>query len=278
MKKTIAAVATAAAISIAAPAFAADLPMKAAPYVPPPVWTWTGFYVGGFVGAGWGETESAITSINISPPPTTVFAGNLPFNQNSRSGFLGGGQAGYNWQTGLIVLGVEADIAGLDVKGTDPCALISALTCTTRSNWLATVSGRVGAVILDRGLIYVKGGGAWLNSDHSVNLPTITTPPGFPFSGASLTSASSTTTGWLLGFGTEWMITRNWTAFIEYDYMDFRDNFGGNNGNNVHFTINPALTTPFAVSANANIKQTLSVAKVGVNYKFDWGGGVVAKY
>jgi outer membrane immunogenic protein len=276
MRKTIAAAATAISLA-AAPAFAADLPMKAAPYVPPPVWTWTGFYIGGFVGAGWGETESAVTSINVSPPIGTVFTGNVPFNQNSRSGVLGGGQAGYNWQTGLIVLGVEADIAGLDVKGTDPCALISALTCTTQSHWLATVSGRLGAVILDRGLIYVKGGGAWMNSGHSVNFPVIG-GAAFPFNGASLTSANSTTSGWLLGFGTEWMITRNWTAFIEYDYMDFRDNFGGNNGNNVNFLINPALTTPFAVNVNANIKQTLSVAKVGVNYKFDWGSGVVAKY
>src|ERR1700759_4760268 len=128
MRKTIAAVA--AAITLAsAPAFAADLPMKAAPMMPAAVWSWTGFYIGAHVGAGWGETESTITNIRASAPGIAAVSLplNLTFNQNSRSGFLGGGQIGYNWQSGPIVFGVQADGAGLDVKGTDPCLVV--LTC-----------------------------------------------------------------------------------------------------------------------------------------------------
>jgi outer membrane immunogenic protein len=259
MRKTIAAVAT--AISLAsAPAFAADLPMKAAP-MPAPVWSWTGFYIGGHVGAGWGQDETNINSISATPPGITVPL-NLAFNQNSRSGFLGGGQAGFNWQAGWFVFGVQADIAGLDVKGTDPCLVI--LTCTSKSDWLATATGRIGAVVLDRGLVYVKGGGAWLDTNHT---SAITIVPGIP----QLANHSFTNDGWLVGMGTEWMITNNWTAFVELDYMRF-DN------KSITFPLNPALTGPIAVRFNTSETQTLAIAKVGVNYKFGWGNSVVAKY
>jgi outer membrane immunogenic protein len=234
--------------------YAADLPVKAL-LSPAPVWSWTGFYGGVHVGAGWGTTESTLTSFSATPPGI-VFPLNVPFSQNSRSGFLGGGQVGYNWQSGWAVFGVQGDIAGLDVKGTTTCLVV--LGCTTESKWLATVTGRLGAVVLDRGLVYVKGGGAWMNSDHSV------TTPGFgPVPAASLTSVNSTAFGWTLGFGTEWMITRNWTAFVEYDYIEF-------DKKNERFPIN-TFGIPATVNVNADLLNKLSVAKVGVNYKFDWG-------
>ena len=92
MKTILTAVAAAAFLS--SPVFAADLPMKAAP-MPAPVWSWTGFYIGGFAGAGWGETESTVTGFSAAIPGVPGIAGmtSVPFNQNSRSGFLGGGAA-----------------------------------------------------------------------------------------------------------------------------------------------------------------------------------------
>jgi outer membrane immunogenic protein len=194
--------------------------------------------------------------------------------QNSRSGFLGGAQAGYNWQSGWAVFGVQADIAGADIKGTVPCLVV--LSCTGTSNWLATASGRVGAVVLDRGLVYVKGGAAWLNTKHAANLPNLAglLPPGTP---SELTSKESNTWGWMLGMGTEWMITRNWTAFIEYDYIEFEKK-------NEAFPLNPALLAGLgappgaSVTFNTDLKNRLSIAKVGVNYKFDWGTPVAARY
>ena len=78
-------------------ASAADLAVKTRPYVPPEVWSWTGFYVGGHVGAGWGTTESTLTQFAVPVLPL-VAPINLALSQNSRSGFLGGAQAGYNWQ------------------------------------------------------------------------------------------------------------------------------------------------------------------------------------
>jgi outer membrane immunogenic protein len=94
---------------------AADLAYKAAPA---PVWSWTGFYVGAHAGAGWGTTETTLTS--ISAPGVAPVAIGLPLAQNSRSGFLGGGQVGYNYQSGWAVFGIQGDIAGMDVKGTTP--------------------------------------------------------------------------------------------------------------------------------------------------------------
>ena len=74
----------------------------------------------------------------------------------------------------------------------------------------------------------------------------------------------------LLGFGTEWMITRNWTAFVEYNCIEF-------DKKNERFPINPLIAGP-GVAFNADLTNKLSLAKVGVNYKFDWGTPVVAKY
>ena len=266
MKKSVAAIAAAISIATASSSFAADLAVKAAP-PPLPVWTWTGFYIGVHVGAGWGETEETVTAFSA---PAALISGvaSFPFNQNSRSGFLGGGQLGYNWQSGLFVFGVQGDIAGMDVTGTDPCLIF--LSCRDNSNWLASVTGRIGAVVLDRGLVYAKGGAAWMNTTHTISLPSVlvNTPGGAvsllgPNSGAQLASHDSTPWGWTLGFGTEWMTTRNWTAFVESDYYRF-------DRQNVNFPLNPiVLGTP--VSVSADIKNTLSIAKVGVNYKFDWG-------
>jgi outer membrane immunogenic protein len=256
LKKTLGLLASAAMVLGASQmASAADLApryTKAAPVVD--VWNWTGFYIGGHVGAGWGTSESTITGASVASVGALNF--NLPFSQNSRSGFLGGAQAGYNWQSGWAVFGVQADIAGMGVEGTAPCLVI--LSCTNKSDWLATASGRIGAVVADRGLIYAKGGAAWMNTNGTVNFPNLGTAiPGLP---NQLTSQDSTQWGWLVGMGVEYMIARNWTAFIEYDYIGFEKK-------NEAFNLNLGSGLP-GVTVNADIQNKLSIAKVGVNYKF----------
>jgi outer membrane immunogenic protein len=168
-------------------------------------------------------------------------------------------QAGYNWQSGWAVIGVQADFAGLDVKGTVPCIVV--LSCTTKNDWLATVSGRFGGVVADRALIYAKGGAAWMNSTNSVNLPNIAGP----VAGQTLTSTESTAFGWLVGLGAEYVITRNWTAFIEYNYIEFD---AKNAASNVNLGALAGFGLPPSATVNADFKNKLSTAKVGVNYKF----------
>lgn len=252
MKTTLAA---AAAILIASTAAgsAADLATKAPYMAPASAWNWTGFYVGGHVGAGWGTTESTLDTIAAPGTPLTVVG--LPVAQNSRSGFLGGGQAGYNFQSGWAVFGIQGDIAGLDVNGTTPCLVT--FSCTAKSHWLATATGRIGGLVADKTLIYVKGGGAWLNTTHTFSVPAVGIGGGF--GGLAGTSADSNTFGWLLGLGAEYAFTRNWSAFIEYDYIGF-------DSKSIAFN----LTVPGAgtAAANVSIVNKLSIAKVGANYKF----------
>ena len=84
-----------------------------------------------------------------------------------------------------------------------------------------------------------------------------------------LTSLSSDTFGWTLGFGTEWMITRNWTAFVHYNHVE-------STRKNERFPIN-TFGAPFTVNVNADLTNKMSIAKVGLNYKFDWGKQPVVK-
>jgi outer membrane immunogenic protein len=259
MKKLVLSTAGLLALCISS-AFAADLPMKAPP-APLPVWTWTGFYVGVNGGAGWGTTETTLTS--ISAPGLGAVAANFPVAQNSRSGFLGGGQIGYNYQSGWAVFGVQADIDGLDVKGTTPCIVV--LSCTSKSDWLATVSGRIGGVIADKTLVYVKGGAAWLNTTQSLNVPSLGGIGGIGglggVAGLGSASAESTALGGLLGMGVEYAFSPNWSAFIEYDYVEFQKT-------NVSLPLTALAGAGTAVNANLSVLNKLSIAKVGVNYKF----------
>ncbi len=221
-------------------ALAADMAVKAPMYAPAPAYSWTGFYVGAHVGGSWGTTDAALDPGLFGP-----FS--IPLGSGTTNGLLGGGQIGYNYQVGGFVLGVQGDIAAIDNKGSvhpifffGPASLASA-----KSNWLATVTGRVGGVVLDKILVYVKGGGAWLNRDYSL------TDPGFPIS----VSQNNTRFGWTLGLGTEYAFNRNWTGFVEYDYLDF-----GNKS--------IAFTNPFVAPVPVTIGDRLHVVKAGVNYKF----------
>ena len=251
LNKIFVACAAATAGVLSASAYAADLPMKAMP-APEPIWTWTGFYIGAHAGAGWGTTETTLSSISGPGIPTTPV--NLPLAQNSRSGFLGGGQVGYNYQSGWAVFGIQGDIAGMDVKGTTPC--LEVISCTSKSHWLATVTGRFGGVVADRTLLYIKGGGAWMHTDQSATVSAGLGGLGLGGAGA-LTSASSTSAGWLLGMGVEYAFARNWTGFLEYNYIEFQSK-------NVAFSVTAA---PGDV-INASVVNKLSIAKVGVNYRF----------
>ena len=265
-----------------ATAFAADLPMKAPMFAPAPVFSWTGFYVGGHVGAGWGTTESNIdvgrtlVSNGIDPVALALV---LPLAQTQMNGFLGGIQAGYNWQSGLIVFGIEGDFSGADIKGNSPCLLI--LNCSSKVRWTADITGRLGATVGDRGLLYVKGGAAWINRKYSVgNSVGVSFLDGegdtVNLFGAVHGSVTDTRLGALLGTGIEYSVTRNWSVKLEYDYMDFGDHneivpFVASGGFS-HVGANGGPTSTgsgsFPFNVNMNLRDQVHTVKVGANYHF----------
>jgi outer membrane immunogenic protein len=234
MKKLL--LATAALAIMATAASAADLPQRQvapAPYVPVvPAFTWTGFYLG--LNAGYAFSNS--DKINFSD--TTPFAGSI---KASRDGFIGGAQAGYNWQFGQMVVGAETDIQYTDLKKR---GFLGADSARLDTSYLGTVRARLGFVPMDRALLYVTGGLAY----GDTKLEAFNAGLGV---GAS---KRDTNVGWTLGAGVEYAITNNITTKLEYLYYDLGDSklaFG--NGVN---------TASYKANNNG------SIIRAGLNYKF----------
>jgi outer membrane immunogenic protein len=214
---------------------AADLPPPPmpAPVAPvayaPPVYNWTGFYVGGHIGGGYAASSW-----------TDAFTGaNDTFN--SGAGFLGGAQLGGNMQFNAFVLGLEGDFSWADLKGSGTDSIGD--TINTNTQWTSTVTGRIGAAF-DRLLVYGKGGLALAEDQSSLT----------DFAG-NTSSTSLTRTGWTAGAGLEYALTNNWSAKIEYDYLAF-------GSQPLNFTT-PVLGT---VTSNANLN--VSEVKAGLNFHF----------
>ena len=276
MNKLFATVALAALF--AAPAMAADMPVKAPRYaVPPPVVTsWSGFYVGGHFGGGWGTKDWNQTRVDVSVSgdlgnffgPGTIFT-NLP-TAVTVDGFHGGIQGGYRLQSGIWVFGVEGSIAGADIKGE---AICFDLVCSSKIDWLATLTGQVG-LALERALLYVKGGAAWVHDKHTLAFATCL-PGGDPGGTCTASSLSTTRTGWLFGVGIAYAFDPRWSAFVEYNYMDF----GRTNAVLTVTEVTAGGGGSFIETRTYDIHQNLHVVKAGVNFRFDLGGGpLVARY
>jgi len=250
MRIRLALLATAAIFS-ASSVMAADMPVarKAAPVAVQGAYSWTGLYVGAHIGAGWSTTESRLNGLTIGPASVPL---GLPLASHTGNGFLGGAQVGFNYQVGTnLVLGVEADGTWTDLKGSAPC--LAVLTCTDRTKWMATAAGRVGFV-LDRTMIFVKGGAAWAKHDHNVNLSLV---------GVTLdASASETRTGWLIGTGVEQALGYGWSAKVEYNYIDF-----GSKDLNAPVSITGAGVVP-PITAATSFSDRTHIVKGGLNYKF----------
>lgn len=213
MNKLVTAVATFALLG--APAFAADMAVKAPPPAPVPVMSWTGFYLGLNGGGGWAHTEWQDNHVSLCPG-NGLFAVptcDIPQRMNS---FIGGGQIGARWQTGQWVVGIEgtADYANFKSTIVDPTSAAFGLTSpldTTRLRGLYTATAQAG-VAVDRALWYVKGGwaGSWL-SRNTVTLPA----PSY------VGPVSQQAAGWTVGAGIEYRLP-SWSALsigLEYDYI-----------------------------------------------------------
>jgi outer membrane immunogenic protein len=227
MMKHIAAGCFALGVLVAAQgAGAADLSVAPLYKAPPPqvsqAYNWTGFYLGINGGGGWGHSNWDTSAASVSV-----------------SGGVAGGTAGYNWQFGNAVLGLEADIDWANLKGTSASALCPA-GCTTSDTWLSTVRGRAGYAF-GGVLPYITGGLAM--GDIRA------TTPGFA-------GASGTNAGWTVGGGIEFALPGNWSAKAEYLHVDLGSFNCGTNCNGL---------------PNDNVSMHDNVVRAGVNYRFGWG-------
>jgi len=252
---------------VAGAAQAADLLTKA-PVLKAPAgapFSWTGFYIGGHAGGGWGDKKwsdwfDPINEISTVAPDASYHV----------NGPLAGGQIGYNFQSGWTVFGVEADASWTGIKGhgnNDPFKFAPPLVpsgtgcldlqeCTSKIEALGTITARLG-VAVDRVLFYAKGGAAWVHEKHTVRAsdPTAPNDPLFNFT----STTSQTRWGWTAGGGIEYGFTQNWSAKIEYNYLDFGKD-------EVAFT----LPAPTGFGVGGTLRQTLQVVKAGVNYRFGY--------
>jgi outer membrane immunogenic protein len=292
--------ASAGAMALAGPAFAAE-PLPPPPPPPPPPPMWTGFYIGLNAGGTWSSSTSVDTfdvPVFAAPTFSTELALSSTFARNiirvNSGGFIGGGQVGYNYQFGPNWLaGIEADIQGVvENHGTGsvfesgqpvgfPTELIASTdTATKRLDYLGTVRGRLGWLVTPTLLLYGDGGFAYGGVNASVHIlqeDFDTLPSDFSAPYSSFASVSTTRVGWTAGGGVEWMFLPNWSLKVEYLYYDL---------GSVSFALSPLLnrfTTTGAPVWNsfpsASTRFNGNIVRAGINYHFNWAPApVVAKY
>jgi outer membrane immunogenic protein len=232
-------------------ASAADMAVKARPVVAPLMYNWSGCYIGGNVGGGWSRMDTTRVSQDTVGP---AFAN---YGRENDSAFIGGGQAGCDFQTGSLVFGVQGQFDFGSINGQHAVADFPTFSETNSVRSIGTATGRIGYLWTPAFLGYVKGGMAWMNNRNQVFAP----------GGALFESANFTLPGMTVGVGGEWMFAPNWSVFAEWNYMWIEDDAAH------HFT-----PTPGFVGEVINTRQRAQTALVGVNYKFHWDGPVVAKY
>jgi outer membrane immunogenic protein len=287
MKRVLGGVVVAAALS--GSALAADLPSRTyskAPATADPTYNWSGWYGGlnaGWVGgAGSASNNASIVSTSSFPENAAAMALGATNTVGTSSGFIGGGQFGYNYQfSGLYVAGLEADIQGLtgahkrsssatplqDI--TNNFASVVTNSTTTRDlSYLGTLRARIGVLVAPNFLLYATGGLAYGGAKSDTTIAqsvtnTDTPPPSTLTSG----SFSKTRVGYTVGAGGEWMFSSNWSAKLEYLYYDLGSATYATGGlaNDVGPTSLRGIDVA-AVATSSKVRFNDNIVRVGVNY------------
>jgi outer membrane immunogenic protein len=236
---------------ISSGALAADIPVAPPVYrpapavVPPPVFTWTGPYIGVNLGYGWARVSADI-----------VFTGGLLTGVTDSAstdlkGGLAGAQLGFNWQAGMAVFGFEVDaqVSGQERTATLVCGVACSVTETSKIRAFATARARVG-LAFDILMVYATGGGAWASASDELSA----TVGGVS---ATLLSISGSNFGWTAGGGLE-VALGAWSVKLEYLYMAI-DNVQGT------ATV-PILLGGGIVTETASIRD--NIVRLGLNYRF----------
>jgi outer membrane immunogenic protein len=290
---------------VTAPAMAADMPLKAR-RLPPPVYSWTGWYAGVNAGASFGTFK---TDFNVAPGTSLVIQGDsfstgiIPgfagTDFQHPGGFVGGGQIGFNWQLSPVwVVGAEVDFQGADEKKRSTFTsnfsdvplffgngVPSGFTATgttafdyaAKIEWFGTARLRAGYLFGDGAVLtYVTGGLAYGKIDVAGTsaltgtLPTLVVP----FSVTQAFDHSNVNAGWVVGFGTEGkLLIPGWTYKIEGLYMDLGHLDTRGPGGSSTVGVCPVPPSPGCFIATAgpvatHTHFTNTILRVGLNYKF----------
>ena len=267
-----------AALGLMAPGMSAiaqqKAPTKAPAYVAP-AWSWSGFYVGVNVGWGWGKPtgdlgEFAQTVGIVGAVQDARIPGSLDIKPD---GAIGGSQIGVNWQTGVIVFGLETDIQASGIReersftiaGPGFPFLPAQITAEERIRWFGTARARFGVTPVERALLYVTGGFAYGSVESSARIAF--SFPGGGFDGDFSGGRSGTKTGWTAGGGFEYAWDNNWSVKAEYLYIDL--------GSDTFRLIDPIFTDEFV---DYRFHHRDHIVRAGINYKFGAPAAVIAKY
>lgn len=250
MKKILLSTVALVALSMTAPASAADLAARPYAKAPAPmmaaIYDWSGFYIG--LNGGGGSAHKSWDYVT----PGGVFVG-AEGSHNATGGTVGG-QIGYRWQASNWVFGLEAQGNWANFKGSNTNTWFAATTDQSKVNAFGLFTGQVGYA-WNSALLYVKGGAAVASDKYATY--------GIP-AGLIIDSASETRWGGTIGAGLEFGFAPNWSVGLEYDHM-----FMG--------TRNLTAVTPAgAFNYTDRISQGVDIGTVRLNYR--WGGPVVAKY
>jgi outer membrane immunogenic protein len=238
---------------------AADMAVKAVKAPAAVVYGWTGFYIGGNVGAGWSDTTFSgipVTGDHFLLPTSSFATG------SGSAGLVGGAQIGYNWQFDRYVLGLEGTYSGSDVKNStgliaDPVFGTENIQLNSKITQYATIVGRAGLALSNDWLLYAKGGYAAGRIE--------TTPQDFfplPNTLQHFSSGAAWHNGWTVGAGADYKFARNWVLGVEYSYFSFD-------------TKNHSNTTVSGVGVGAptfyseNVKATMSTVTARLSYLFN---------
>lgn len=291
MKKLILGTVALSAVGLVNAAFAADMPVKAPPIVPI-VYNWTGCYIGangGWKWARWNESVDTQATTVVVPGVGLVplAAGHVDLDHATSSSYAAGGQIGCRWENAEHwVFGAEADFDWTNLHATAintapaTTGIFPGDTFDNRMRWEGS-----GRIILGRSygqwLFYGTGGIAFSKVEMSANfIPVVVN--GLPFPGTAA-SDSNILVGGTVGLGTAYMINKNWEIGAEYRYTFYAQS-QYDLGTPTAFCARPLTTfappapvcfnTPATGHKGAETQEVL----FKLNYRFDWGGPVVARY
>jgi outer membrane immunogenic protein len=240
------------ALSLSAPANAADLAARPYTKAPPApvatIYDWSGFYIG--INGGGGSSHKCW---DFAP----IGGGLIADGCHNATGGTVGGQLGYRWQAGQWVFGLEGQGNWADFSGSNISPSLASQQNHTKMDAFGLITGQVGYA-WNNVLFYVKGGGAVVEDKYDLIIA-----PGFVGAGGNFGTASETRWGGAVGAGLEFGFAPNWSVGVEYDHL-----FMGHRTNS--FTFGGAFVQ------NESIGQDVDMGLVRLNYR--WGGPVIAKY